>query len=278
MNTQSAGNDYLKIFDQTGSVLETANHFNVSYSTMWARLKSAGRVSVKKKPVYSSTLNKEYFYNIDSAHKAYFYGFIKADGYIDKKRNRLAIRIQERDDVILKRFCDAVNLPLKRINTIITKDNQQIHKEVAITNEKFVLPLLNIKNNESLDPIIRNDKFVYDFIRGYFDGDGCINYRDLNKQSYQLNIMGSPEDDHVLQFIKNYFPNFHLYIDKRSNLPLLKTGSKFEILDFANKVYTNCNVYLPRKKQKFDQIRFLNEVRSSTTTRGTSFKEDEDIV
>lgn len=271
MNTQSAGNDnYLEIYDQTGSILETAKYFNVSYSTMWARLKASGRVSTKKKPVYSNTLNGEYFYNVDSAHKAYFYGFIKADGYVDISRNRVAIRIQEKDEVILKRFCDAVNLPIKRINRIKTKSNQQTHVEVAITNRKFVTPLLNIKNNESLDPFIRNDEFVYDFIRGYFDGDGCINYRNLNKQSYQMNIMGNPSDDHMLQFIKNYFPNLHLYIDKRSDLPLLKTGSKSVILDFANKVYTNCNVYLPRKKHKFDQIRFLNEVRSSTTIRGNT--------
>lgn len=271
MNTQSAGNnDYLKIYDQTGSILETAKYFDVSYSTMWARLKAAGRVSPKKKPVYSTNLDKDFFYNINNSNKAYFYGFIKADGYVDKKRNRLAIRIQERDEVILKRFCDAVGLPIKRINSIETRENQQTHCEIAITNRHFVKPLLQIKNNKSLAPFIINETFIYDFIRGYFDGDGCINYININKRKYQMNIMGNPNDDHMLQFILNYFPEFNLYVDKRSNLPLLQTGKKSLILDFAEKVYGNCNIYLPRKKQKFDQIRFLNEVGSSTTTRGNT--------
>lgn len=271
MNTQSAGNDdFLKIYDQTQSILETAKYFDVSYSTMWARLKAAGRVSTKKKPVYSNTLNKDYFYNIDSSHKAYFYGFIKADGYIDKNRNRLAVRIQERDEVILKRFCDALNLPIKRINTIeknkdsqYYSENRQIEKEVSITNKHFIYPILDIKTS-------LHYTFVYDFIRGYFDGDGCINYKNLYKQQYQMNIMGNVNDDHMLKFILNYFPEFNLYVDKRSNLPLLQTAKKELILDFAEKVYGNCNLYLPRKKEKFDQIRFLNEVGSSTTTRETS--------
>jgi hypothetical protein len=256
MNRQSAGNEnILEIYKKCNeSILETANYFNIPYGTMWARLKKAGLKSKKKKPVYSTGLNETYFYNIDSATKAYFLGFIKADGYIDKKRDRLAIRIQERDVEILKRFCDALNLSIKRINIIKTQENQSAHVEVAITNKLFVKPILEIKSPEFLKYI--PEEFIYDFIRGYFDGDGGVYYHNIDKKSFSMNIMGSPNDDSVLQLILKYFPNLKLYLDKRSNLPLLQTNNRKELINFRDLIYNDCFLYLTRKKEKFDRIKF----------------------
>lgn len=262
MNRQSAGNnqELIQIFKQHNeSILDTAKYFNVSYSTMWARLKQAGIKSKKKKPVYSDTLIIDYFREINTPSKAYFAGFIKADGYVDRKRFRLAIRIQEKDVDILKMFCDCVNLPIKRINIIKAKNNQ--HVEVAITNKLFVTPLLNIKEESFLEKIPEN--LSYDFIRGYFDGDGCINYRNIQKKSFQMNIMGSPSDSHMLEYILKYFPDFGVYNDKRSDLPFLKTANLNLILKFRELIYNNCYIYLARKKEKFDRIKLWLEPQRS---------------
>lgn len=282
MNGQSAGNRELKIYNQTGSIHEVAKQLDIPYGTAWSRLKKQGVVSKKKKPVYSTSLINDYFYNIDSSIKAYFLGFIKADGYVDKKRNRLAIRVQERDEIILKYFCDAVNLPVKRINKIVSNPNSRYYSEnrqdcveVAITNEIFVKPLMHVKTEEILKVI--PEEFAYDFIRGYFDGDGGIYYTDIKKKKFSMSIMGSPKDNHVLEYIKHYFPFFYTYMDNRSDLPFIKSGSMGNILEFREKIYNNSYIYLPRKKQKFDYIKFLFE-GSSTTTRGTSSEKDEDIV
>lgn len=266
MNRQSAGNDILDIYYQNGeSIIEVAKHLNINYATAWARLKLAGVVSKKKKPVYSNTLIKDYFKDINCYHKAYFLGLIKADGYIDHNRNRFALRLQEKDKVVLQRFCDALNLSQERLNTIVYNkdrkdysDNRQNNIELAITHNEFVSYFKDVKYESILDRI--PEDFCYDFIRGYFDGDGSINYRDLSKRQYTANIMGSPNDDHMLQYIKKYFPDFKQYIDNRSNLPLLQTSNKKLILDFANKVYANSLIYLPRKKEKFDMILYLDSL------------------
>ena len=64
MNRQSAGNNNLELISKfkelNESILETAKFYNVPYGTMWARLKKAGVRSKKKKPVYSTNLNKQY--------------------------------------------------------------------------------------------------------------------------------------------------------------------------------------------------------------------------
>jgi phosphoserine phosphatase len=90
--------------------------------------------------------------------------------------------------------------------------------------------------------------------------------------------MGNPNDDHMLKYIQKYFPNLIIYTDKRSDLPLIQCGHNAEIINFANKVYKDAIIYLPRKKQKFDLVRFTNLIGTSTTTRETTKELVEDIV
>jgi len=274
MNRQSAGKalEVLDKYKETNSIIETAKAFNVSYETIRVILRKNGFVSNKKKPVFSNTLNMEYFKEIDTEDKAYFLGFIRADGYIDKSRNRFALRIQKRDIEILERLCDVLNLPQERINNIVrTKDsihhsdNRQDCVEVAITNTTFVKHLLNVKEDDLFDRI--PEKLKYHFIRGYFDGDGSINYRDIKKLKFTMNIMGDMNNDSTLQYILKVF-DFKLYTDSRSNLPFLQTANSKVIEQFRDKCYSDCFIYLSRKKVKFDLFKFTKE--TSTTTRGTT--------
>lgn len=281
MNIQSAGKtlEVLNKYKELNSIIEVAKNFNVSYETIRVILRKNGLVSNKKKPVFSSTLIKDYFKDIDSEDKAYFLGFIKADGYVDRTRNRLALRINEKDVEILERFCDALNLPQTRINKIIKTQNS-IHYsanrldcvEVAITHREFVSYILDVKSESIISKV--PEHLHFHFIRGYFDGDGCISYRDIKSLKFVMNIMGSPNDDHMLQFIKKYF-DLNLYNDKRSNLPLLQSANPKVIAEFRDKCYSNCYIYLTRKKIKFDLFKFTKV--TSTTTRRTT-QEVEDIV
>jgi intein-encoded DNA endonuclease-like protein len=281
MNRQSAGKtlEILNKYKELNSIIEVAKTLNVSYETVRKILRENGFASNKKKPVYSNTLNMDYFENIDTEDKAYFLGFIKADGYIDHTRNRFALRIQERDVEILQRLCDVLNLPQSRIN-IITKskestyysENRQDNVEIAITNTRFVNHIKNVKSESILQRI--PEHLVYHFIRGYFDGDGSINYRNIKSLKFSMNIMGNVNDDHMLRFIQKYF-DINMYTDKRSNLPFLQTVNSNTIESFRNLCYNNCYIYLSRKKIKFDLFKFTKE--TSTTTRETSVME-EDIV
>lgn len=281
MNRQSAGKTFeiIETYKQSGSILDAAKNNNVTYEQARITLRKNGFVSNKKKPIKSNTLDKQYFYSIDREDKAYFLGLLKADGYLDKSRNRLALRLNIDDQEILKRFCDSVKLPIERINILKSTHsdkyfsaNRKDSAEVAITNEEFVRPIMELKTNEILKLIPK--ELSYHFIRGYFDGDGCISYKNIKKGIFQLTIMGSPNDAHMLNYIKEYF-NINIYYDKRSNLPYLKSDKQNLILEFREKCYKDCYVYLARKKAKFDLVKFSKE--TSTTTRETP-KIGDDIV
>ncbi len=283
MNRQSAGKtlEILSKYKELNSIINTAKEMQVSYETVRQILRKNGFASDKKKPVFSNTLNVKYFEKIDSEDKAYFLGFIKADGYIDHQRNRFALRINKGDIEILQRLCDALNLPQERINKIVKSSNSKHYSknrqdcvELAITHREFVSYFQDVKSESILNRIPEN--LVYHFIRGYFDGDGCISYRNIKQLRFQLNIMGSPNDDHMLKFICKYF-NFNIFIDKRSNLPLIQSSNIKTLESFRDKCYDNCFVYLTRKKVKFDLFKFSKE--TSTTTCGISDSpSDKDIV
>lgn len=89
------------------------------------------------------------------------------------------------------------------------------------------------------------------FIRGYFDGDGCVSFKDLKKNNV-LSVLGTKE------FLEKYnlFLNYNnIKTNKISN----KKSKAFEtriykkemIIKFYNLCYKNSLIYLDRKKEKF---------------------------
>lgn len=276
MNRLSAGNQIEEIYKRTGSIIDTAKELNLKYKQVHSYLyNNTDYVSIRKKPVKTTSYNKDYFKVIDSPDKAYFLGLIKADGYIDRTRNRLALRLQEKDVELLNKLCDCVGFPLNRINTIdMSRRGTQNHVEFAVSNAQFVTPILDAKYPSILEKV--PEEFSYDFIRGYFDGDGSIAYKNLRKLYFSVSVVGSPDDDHMLKYIMERIQGFtKIYIDKRSNLPFLKTDNQAVIRNFRDLVYKDATLYLSRKKFKFDHFSLLFD--TSTSRRKTS-QADEDVL
>jgi len=278
MNRKSAGKtlEIINLRLQNKSIIEIAQELNIPYGTVSRHLRKEKMASNRKKSVFINTLNVDYFKTIDTEDKAYFLGLIKADGYIDQKRERMALRLQEKDEIILIRFCEVLNIPKERINKVSKKEHQpsynknaSVCSELTINNKDFVRNILDVKFNTILTKVPAALK--PHFIRGYFDGDGCISYRDIKRIKFQLNIMGNPNDDHMLRYIQEAIP-FHIYNDKRSNLPYIQSSSIEHIDMFRLFAYTDCYIYLPRKKEKFDLFKFAKE--TSTTTRETPYKRE----
>jgi hypothetical protein len=121
-------------------------------------------------------LNENYFSKIDSADKAYFIGYLAADGCAYKRNNHIgmiSIICQKRDKELLEMF----NFYLKSNYPIHERDNKYTH--LQINSEKLYTDLskYNIIDRKTwtYTPSFKSDDlFVWHFIRGYFDGDGSI--------------------------------------------------------------------------------------------------------
>lgn len=135
-------------------------------------------------------INENYFDKIDTPNKAYILGFLYADGgntsNYDKKRYCITITLQESDSQILYDIKNEIGYeaPVK-----FRKYNECKTATLDICNKHIVLKLheYGVVPNKTLTiefPEWLDEELYPHFIRGYFDGDGCItqNSRKISPQ------------------------------------------------------------------------------------------------
>ena len=141
--------------------------------------------------------DSHYFDIIDTVNKAYILGLLYADGCNHRNHNSITICLQEDDVQILKDIKDDLRYegPL-RLDTSYSKNPNHKNQYVLCINDKHMseqLEKLGVVNGKSL--IINFPKFldndlISHFVRGYFDGDGCI-YYDEKRSKCRTSICGT---------------------------------------------------------------------------------------
>jgi len=192
------------------------------------------------------------FDNINTEEKAYWLGFLFADGYINKK-NGLELSLATIDKEHILKFSKFLKFTGK-----IYEDKSRVR--LCISNKYFTdkLKSYNCINNKSLilDPpnisIFKDKNLIKDFIRGYIDGYGCLHLKRNNKLIFS--VLGTYQ---FIEFIQTYilnelFISVNIYKDKRSlnNTFILQT-SYSKALKIVDYFYKNSNIYLDRKYTKY---------------------------
>lgn len=256
-------NDIEELIEQGLTLKKIAVELNVSYNTILRWCKKYSLTSkTGSKGAKKYNLNENFFEMIDTEDKAYWLGFLAADGNIHatvkgKAINRLQINLKADDTCHLEKFQKALNsnfpINLKTIN------NSQA-AELKINSKKICDDLIksNITPRKSLivempDNLPKN--LVPHYIRGYFDGDGCIkNYKDKNnRHRYSFSIVGGID---MLEQIQAKLPcSIPIYKIKRcKDIFSLETTKKENIISIYDYLYTNATIYLERKKDIFDDL------------------------
>lgn len=213
--------------------------------------------------------NEEWFDNIDCEEKAYFLGFLYADGNTKKDGTRVTINLQEQDKDILSIFsnfiygCDKLYFRKKQRETYqnqycleisSSKINQRLTKLGCVPAKSLILTFPEWLINEELQR---------HFIRGYFDGDGCITIIKSKYPQYSWDIMST---NNFCQSVNNILQkelNINFYINtpyqKRGNqiTTRLSIGGNRQVLKLTDWLYKDANFYLERKYQKYLDLRKL---------------------
>src|SRR3990172_7525128 len=158
------------------SCQKIADIFHRDESAISIRLRKIG-LKKRSNSVYRRRkfFNNSYFNSIDSEHKAYWLGFLMADGCLYQRNNRNHVQKTVQLYVMDK------EVPYKFIQSIEGNFKPSFNKGVwGVTldsPEMFnSLNSLGCTPKKSLTlkfPVI-NISIVNHFIRGYFDGDGCV--------------------------------------------------------------------------------------------------------
>ena len=126
-----------------------------------------------------NTQNDNYFECIDSADKAYFLGLLYSDGNVYLKRNRVQLTLHNDDVEIMGKFAIAMGYSGPFYN------DRGKYTKMIICSKKMVQDLIKLGcgSKKSLTLTFPNSQQVPSsllshFLRGYFDGDGCVYIQD----------------------------------------------------------------------------------------------------
>ena len=211
--------------------------------------------------------NFDFFETIDTEEKAYWLGFLYADGYVGSKDFSVGLNISLKDIEHLRKFNDALNykkgLNISETHQFNSTSNKNKNGEImymvstVIRNKKLWTDLNNkgCVPNKSLilqfpnEKIFKTKKLIYDFIRGYVDGDGTLGvYRHSksnNKLEESLLIVGTKD---FLVGVQKYLGTGFLMHKANCNNNTYRLGySTKKAHKAADLLYKNASIYLNRK-------------------------------
>lgn len=227
---------------------------------------------VKRSTLRKENIKIDIFNPVNTPEAAYILGFYIADGCLNG--NKFVITLNEKDKEILEKIRDYMSPITKLIYKKETINKQGIVSHpmysFAFACKEIVSCLEDLglgKNKTYLSKSIKNvvpKELMWDFIRGYWDGDGCISSSNVTKNvketSYNYINIGFTiisKDPDILNEMNEFFMeegiNTHVYPDNKGNY-LVGTHSKSEVEKIYNKLYTSSNLFMERKRTKFNEI------------------------
>ena len=206
------------------------------------------------------TFQENYFETIDTEHKAYFLGFIFADGciHIERPANRtnpsyvFRIGLNVKDREVIEKLATELQYPLEKISFVKSTNSNAL----KIRNKKLFEDLYShgVRPNKTVVGVeIPNlpNELIPHFIRGYFDGDGCYSAKIISILGHQnlltwinAQINNSANIYDMSKFKGNNNGNAGNYFR-------LQSGSKSTIKTLYDMMYQNATIFLKRKKDKF---------------------------
>lgn len=136
------------------------------------------------------SINDRYWEKIDTEEKAYFLGFMYADGCLNYLNNAISISLQARDIEILDKLNTALDSNRPIYLEKARRPNGQDMRILQYSNKKMYQDLVNLgctpRKSLTLQFPTREqvpEDLLRHFIRGYFDGDGCA-YFGFNKKGH----------------------------------------------------------------------------------------------
>jgi hypothetical protein len=208
-------------------------------------------------------INLDFFRTIDNEEKAYWLGFIYADGNVSKNRNMFQINLQIKDYSHLMKLTNIFNGKTKIYNIKCDKIEWGFKKKLiqqcrlTICNQELKNDLISkgvVPMKSYIDSIdIFNyipDNLLNHFVRGYFDGDGWISKIKSEKwgESYKIGFVGQFK---FIEKIKNILIRQVNMKDKKINQSngcvTMEIRGRKQIKSVVTWLYKNSSIYLERK-------------------------------
>lgn len=247
--------DILNKYQNNWSQQKIADFYKVSRTVIKRILEIQNDGIIIRNRTSKYKYQQDIFENIDTAEKAYWLGFLAADGcnYQREHNASVILNVHEQDIEHLEKFKEFCNTDAE-IKSYIGYEgfsNQTPMCKITLNSKKISNDLIDkgILPNKSLilqPPHILED-FYKPFILGYFDGDGSIS-KTSQYNNYSISIQGTKE---ILTWICEVL-KWDAKLEKRNinsnnNSYYIRCGGTNKPYQILNQLYNSCETHLDRK-------------------------------
>ena len=249
----------------------------------------ANRIGLKKSNIHLNpnsiySYDVDYFSNIDTEEKAYWLGFIMADGYVSVSKTtcELGIELSIKDINHLKKFnkCLRGNVQVKEFvkPEHILFSGRKIPEtkmcSIRLYKKKIIEDIIKYgvvpkKTYVQKEPPIFNDELLnIAFLRGYFDADGSFT---LNKKTKSGQFDITSVNLKILEYWRIYlYKKYKItsYISSCTNIDSTVPCYKLHFKGLNNSyifgqlIYKDANIYLDRKYNKYNNYLIEHNVEN----------------
>lgn len=238
--------------------------------------------------------NQNFLSELNSPEKAYFLGLLYSDGCVYKNKDWESYNIMFGQSEINKDIVYKINNLLDSDYPVTTtlKGSKLFYRIDLKSKQMFEdLQRLGVEPNKSLTctfPDI-NEDLIPHFIRGLFDGDGCVwngkrktmkvkdssnpsGFRERIVHNVKFTYTGNYEfvnalQDHLVKYLR--FKKTKLNFSKAKNTKHICTmeySGRGQLKKFYDFIYENATIYGNTKKLKFEEIFCALDEKSSIET------------
>ncbi len=252
----------LKLYYDGKTIKYICDTLSCSKSLIYKKFNEWGikrRKRIKPQERYNAIYNVdyEYFDNIDCEHKAYWLGMILADGFVNKKEISLCLQLSD-----IKTIEDFRN-DLSAEHPIKYNKDENPFLTICCTHMTNTLINYGFHNRKSwsvdLEKILKNipKEYEHHFIRGMFDGDGCIKhyeYSYLKKPQFHFGYTGL---ENVCEYISSKLDINRKLIHESGLTYTTVTRDPKLIVNIFNYMYKDATIYMDRKYNVFQEIKTM---------------------
>ncbi len=241
---------------------EAAQPLGYSYMACIFALKQQGIVPRERSEAHRHYAVDESFFDIiDTEEKAYWLGFLAADGTVGS--NFVSLGLQERDGEHLRKFTSS----LQSNHPVVVRENKIGEKiypyaHVHIGSLKLVQTLKNLGVDERKSFTVRPCEYVpeallHHYWRGVFDGDGFITYTRSRKVGSIIWLVGLVGNKEMVTGFESFIQRFmktEAIIKPHHRIFMLRYGGVALPQAILCVLYQDATILLDRKSQLMYEV------------------------
>lgn len=223
----------------------------------------------KKKPANDLRrykVNDAYFDKIDNEHKAYWLGFMLADGYLVNSGHAtesFGMTLDIKDKYILKQLQKDLetDYPIHEYESHNAFDGKTFisnNCKIIIKSKRIFARLkeLGFCTDKSHNAYIPEDsippELLHHFVRGYFDGDGSLAKSGGKYHTYDFKLVGTYEVIHrVMEILGKNVKLTQRFPERDNNNWQLNLCGDKQVFQICQWMYDGATIYLERKFERY---------------------------